>query len=56
MDQNENHFELYLLQNYAVSLVATLVPVIYNQHNKVKTVTTPSRQSDDFVVTQVSTK
>ena len=29
-------FTLYLLQNYAVSLVATLVPVIYNQHNKTK--------------------
>ena len=38
------------MQNYAESLVATLVPVIYD-HSKIKTVITPSRQSGDFAVT-----
>ena len=49
-DQNGNHFELYLMQNYAMSLVATSVPVNFD-HSKIKTVITPSRQSDDLVVT-----
>ena len=37
------------MQNYAVSLVATLVPVIYG-HSKIATVITPSRQSGDLAI------
>ena len=44
-------FEFYMMQNYAVSLAANLVPVIYDHHSKIKTVIIPSIQSDDYVVT-----
>ena len=40
-------WELYLMQNYAVSLAG---PLICNQHNKIKTVVTPSKQSNEFLL------
>ena len=35
---------------YVVSLVATLVFLIYNQHKKIKSVITPSRKSDNLLL------